>query len=55
VADLKVFMQTRWFRSGLLAHIPADLVDRLAPALAEHQRRIEGDPVVVAYYAARKK
>lgn len=55
VADLKIFMQTRWFRSGTLDHIPADLVDRVAPSLAEHQRRVERDPVVVAYYAARKK
>ncbi|MGH8221368.1 MAG: glutathione S-transferase family protein [Woeseiaceae bacterium] len=55
VADLKVFVQTRWFRSGKLDHIPDDLVDSLAPALAEHQTRIERDPVVVAYYAARGK
>jgi len=55
VADLKVFVQTRWFRSGQLDHIPADLVDSLAPALAVHQARIEREPVVVAYYAARRK
>lgn len=54
VADLKVFVQTRWFRSGLLDHVPADLVDSLAPALAEHQARIERDPVVVAWYDARR-
>jgi len=34
VADLKVFVQTRWFRSGQLDYIPTDLVDTLAPALA---------------------
>lgn len=50
IADLKVFVQTRWFRSGLLDHVPADLVDSLAPALAEHQARIERDPIVVAWY-----
>jgi glutathione S-transferase len=55
VADLKVFVQTRWFRSGQLDHIPTDLVDSLAPALVEHQARIEADPVVTAYYAARPK
>jgi prostaglandin-H2 D-isomerase / glutathione transferase len=54
VADLKVFVQTRWFRSGLLDHVPADLVDSLAPALAEHQARIERDPVVVAWYDTRR-
>lgn len=55
VADLKVFVQTRWFRSGMLDHVPKDLVDTLAPALAEHQARIERDPVVVAWYDARRK
>jgi glutathione S-transferase len=55
VADLKVFVVTRWFRSGQLDHVPADLVDTLAPALAEHRARIERDPVVVAWYDARRK
>jgi glutathione S-transferase len=55
VADLKVFIQTRWFRSGLLDHVPADLVDSLSPTLAEHQARIASDPVVVAWYDTRRK
>ncbi len=53
VADLKTFVQTRWLRSGGLDHIPQDLVQRLAPGLAEHQQRVEDDPLVVAYYASR--
>jgi glutathione S-transferase len=53
VADLKVFMQTRWLRSGSLDHIPKDLVQHLAPNLVKHQERIEKDPRVVAYYASR--
>ncbi len=53
VADLKAFVQTRTLRAGVLDHVPTDLVDRLAPGLAEHQARIESDPVVVAYYASR--
>lgn len=53
IADLKVLMQTRWLRSGALDHVPADLVDRIAPNLAEHQARIEADPRVTAYYASR--
>lgn len=53
VADLKAFVQTRWLRSGSLDHIPTDLVQRLAPSLVEHQSRIEGEPIVVAYYATR--
>ncbi len=53
VADLKAFVQMRWLRSGNLDHIPADLVDRLAPSLVEHQKRVESDPLVTAYYASR--
>jgi glutathione S-transferase len=54
IADLRALVQTRWLRSGSLDHIPADLVDRLAPNLIEHQTRIEAEPVVVSYYAARR-
>ena len=53
VADLKVFVQTRWLTSGSLDHIPTDIVQRLAPALADHQDRVESDPRVAAYYAGR--
>jgi len=53
VADLKAFVQVRSLRSGILDHVPTDLVDRLAPALAKHQDRIEADARVVAYYASR--
>ncbi len=53
MADLKVFVITRWLRSGSLEHVPADLVSRLAPGLVDHQARIENDPVVTAYYASR--
>jgi glutathione S-transferase len=53
VADLKVFVQTRSLRSGNLDHVPADIVQRLAPALVEHQERIESDPRVIAYYDSR--
>jgi glutathione S-transferase len=55
VADLKVFVQTRWFRSGQLDHIPTDLIDTLAPTLVEHQARVERDPAVTGYYASRAK
>lgn len=53
VADLKVFVVTRWLRSGGLDHVPKELVQRLAPNMVEHQQRIEADPVVAAYYASR--
>lgn len=55
VADLKVYVQIRSLRSGTLDHVPADLVDRLAPNLAAHQDRIGKDPIVSAYYASRKQ
>jgi glutathione S-transferase len=54
MADLKAFVNTRWFRSGALDHVPTDLVQRLAPGLVEHQERVASDPRVVAYYASRR-
>lgn len=54
MADLKVFVQVRSLRKGNLDHVPKDLVDQLAPALAEHQARIEAEPQVAAYYASRQ-
>lgn len=53
VADLKAYMETRWIGSGVLDHVPADLVERVAPKLAEHRTRIGAEPVVTAYYASR--
>jgi glutathione S-transferase len=53
VADLKVFGITRWLMSGQLDHVPTDIVERLAPRLIAHERRVADDPVVVAYYASR--
>lgn len=53
VADLKVFVQTRSLASGTLDHVPTDIVEKLAPALAAHRDRIAAHPVVTAYYAAR--
>jgi len=55
VADLKVLMNTRWLRSGVLDHLPKDLVDRVAPNLVEHQARIEAEPVVESFYSSRSK
>ena len=54
VADLKVYVQTKSLLAGTLDHVPADIVERLAPALVEHAKRIESEPVVAAYYASRK-
>ena len=51
VADLKVFVWIRHLKSGALDHVPNDLVDRMAPKLAEHYERIKNEPGVRAYYA----
>jgi glutathione S-transferase len=51
VADLKVFIDVRTLNSGRLDHVPTDLVERVAPALNAHAKRIAEHPAVVAYYA----
>jgi glutathione S-transferase len=53
VADLKVFVQVRSLLNGTLDHVPADLVERLAPQLLAHNARVDSDPIVVAYYNSR--
>ena len=54
VADLKVFMLVRWLRSGVLDHIPKDIVDRNAPLLVKHFERVSGHPKIMEYYQRRK-
>jgi glutathione S-transferase len=54
VADLKVFNLVRWLRSGVLDHIPKDIVERVAPQLAQHFERVSRHPKVIDYYARRK-
>ncbi len=53
VADLKVFVQMRSLASGMLDHVPTDIVEQIAPALAAHRDRIAADPIVTSYYASR--
>ena len=55
VADLKCYLLTRWLKSGVIDHVPADIVDRHAPLLAAHLERVGNHPKIAAYYAARKK
>jgi glutathione S-transferase len=55
VADLKVVGITQWLMSGQLDHIPTDIVERLAPRLVAHAKRVSEDPIVTAYYAARSQ
>ena len=51
VADLKVFVDVRGLNSGRLDHVPADLVEKVAPALNAHLQRVAQNPAVMAYYA----
>lgn len=53
MADLKAFVQVRSLASGLLDHVPGDIVQTLTPSLMEHQQRISEDSRVVAYYQSR--
>ncbi|HMB60187.1 MAG TPA: glutathione S-transferase [Xanthomonadales bacterium] len=53
VADLKVFLWVRHLVSGGLDHVPADLVQQVAPSLADHFKRISTVPTVAAYYQKR--
>jgi glutathione S-transferase len=55
VADLKVAGLIQWLNSGQLDHVPADLVERLAPALNAHAELVFSHPVVKAYYAAQSQ
>ena len=51
VADLKVFIYLRGLTSGNLDHVPADLVQKVAPKLSAHMQRIAQTPAVAQYYA----
>lgn len=51
IADLNVFVFVRWLMSGKLDHLPAELVDQVAPKVSAHMQRIASTPGVVQYYA----
>ena len=53
VGDLKVYFTLRWIGSGSLDHVPADIIDKVAPTLTAYMEGIGGEPVVKAYYADR--
>lgn len=55
MADLKMFLWIRWLRSGMLDHIPKDLVDRHAPLLSKHFEHTADHPKIREYYESRKK
>jgi glutathione S-transferase len=51
IADLKVFVWVNSLNSGNLDHIPADLVERVAPSLNAHNKLVATTPAIVKYYA----
>ncbi|MCA9522072.1 MAG: glutathione S-transferase [Myxococcales bacterium] len=53
IADLSVFVLTRYITSGTLDHIPTDLPERAAPLLLEHHDAVKSHPKIAAYYASR--
>ena len=53
VADLKAFVILRWLGSGKLDHIPADLMEAVAPKLAAFNDRIAAIPAIAEYYKSR--
>ncbi|ODR97287.1 glutathione S-transferase [Methyloceanibacter stevinii] len=53
IADLKVAMLIRQMTSGIMDHVPTDLVEKVAPGLIEHFQRVMKDPSIKAYYAKK--
>jgi glutathione S-transferase len=51
IADLKVFVEVNSLNSGRLDHVPADLVEQVAPALNAHLKRVAQTPTIGQYYA----
>lgn len=54
VADLRVFVWIRHLRSGVLEHIPVELVEQAGPSLVRHAERVAAHPSINAYYMKRR-
>lgn len=55
IADLKALVVLRWLGSGMLDHIPRDLIDTVAPKLRAYMQRIGNIPSISEYYEKRGK
>lgn len=53
IADLKAFGILRWLSSGMLDHIPSNLVETSAPKLLAHMERVATTPAIADYYKSR--
>jgi glutathione S-transferase len=54
IADLKAISVLGWLASGKLDHIPATVVETLAPSLKTYADRIAATPAIATYYTARE-
>lgn len=54
IADIKVYDLIQWVSSGILDHIPQDLVELNASSLMRHCEMIKSDPRIKSYYDKRK-
>ena len=52
VADLKVFVYLNWIASGMLDHVPQNMIDD-TPKLKEFWQRIQTTPEIMDYYNER--
>jgi len=50
VADIKLYMGVRWFKSGVVDHIPATVFDKF-PKLVRHHDAVAADPRIAAWRA----
>lgn len=50
VADIKLYMGVRWFRSGVVDHIPASVFDAF-PKLVRHHDAVAAEPRIAAWRA----
>ena len=55
IADLKIMPIIGWLNSGMLEHVPTDLVASVAPALNKHAQRVLTSKGVAEYYANRQR
>lgn len=55
IADLKALVVMRWLGSGMLDHIPTDLIDTAAPKIRAYMGRIGNIPSISEYYEKRGK
>ena len=55
IADLKAFAWVKHLKSGLLDHVPADLVAQTAPGLSDHCEKVRSEPSISEYYEQRNR